>query len=459
MSAAATPLTLEALAALLDRQNERLAALEQENQALRATLATQTAPVRADDTSPPSISLERLSRRWLLRRGVQAAAATVAAGALWSHQAQPASAGANQFGWSTFRAFCDSGFCGAQWPVIEVVGDDTAPGIYAHSATVDEATIKSENTASGTALYGWTTSDDHPSIWGENFGSDPGVYGRNAGTGPGILGETTGSGGTGVRGNGPYGVWGESAASGLYGVVGKATGGTGVWGQGGDVGVKGTATKTGVWGTASQLGYEGVYGQFTGSAGYGVVGDGKGATGVGVVGRNPDGTGVLGQHTGTAGNGVVGEGKGYAGAGVLGKNPDGPGVYGQSSATGYEGVFGQHTGANGYGVVGAGTGTGAGVVGKNSTSEGVLGDGNTGVHGKGRGGPGVYGESAQYGGQFKGAKAQLRLMPPTSSAAVGAPTQDTHAKGELYLDYTGTLFVCTAPGTPGTWRKVSMTLA
>ena len=75
------------------------------------------------------------------------------------------------------------------------------------------------------------------------------------------------------------------------------------------------------------------------TAGPGVVADAKGASYAGVLGRNPDGVGVwgkssatdygavYGQHTGSMGYGLVGDGKGN-GAGVLGRNSFG---YGGSS--------------------------------------------------------------------------------------------------------------------------------
>ena len=82
---------------------------------------------------------------------------------------------------------------------------------------------------------------------------------------------------------------------------------------------------------------------------------------------------------------------------------------------------------------------------------GVVGDGN------GSGHAGVFGRNASgYGGAFQGGKAQLRLEPGSSA---GKPTTGEHQKGEIYMDSAGTLFVCTAGGTPGTWYKVSMTLA
>ena len=43
--------------------------------------------------------------------------------------------------------------------------------------------------------------------------------------------------------------------------------------------------------------YEGIYGQHTGTAEYGVVGDGKGPTGAGVIGRNNSGPGGEGRDS------------------------------------------------------------------------------------------------------------------------------------------------------------------
>jgi hypothetical protein len=59
-----------------------------------------------------------------------------------------------------------------------------------------------------------------------------------------------------------------------------------------------------------------------------------------------------------------------------------------------------------------------------------------------------------YGGRFVGGKAQLMLMP---GGAVGKPTTGEHTEGELYMDSEATLFVCTADGTPGTWRRFTTT--
>jgi len=111
-------------------------------------------------------------------------------------------------------------------------------------------------------------------------------------------------------------------------------------------------------------------------------------------------------------------------------------------------VYGEHTGTSGIGTVGIGKGGDAGVLGRNSTGVGVLGEGTNGVHGTASGG---------YGGQFQGGRAQLRLVP-TGSA--GKPTSGTHQKGEIYMDSTGTLFICVATSTAtaaAKWRKVTTT--
>jgi len=66
---------------------------------------------------------------------------------------------------------------------------------------------------------------------------------------------------------------------------------------------------------------------------------------------------------------------------------------------------------------------------------------------------GVVGRGAQIGGVFNAEKsgAQLLLIPGESR---DRPTIGNHARGELYMDATGSLFVCTDGGNPGVWRVV-----
>ena len=133
-----------------------------------------------------------------------------------------------------------------------------------------------------------------------------------------------------------------------------------------------------------------------------------------------------------------------------------PGVTGENTFGG-TGVYG--TGL--YGVQGESSGTtGQGVHGINSTAgDGVLGDSQGGAAIRGRSfgptGAGVHGEhfDSGYGGQFKGGRAQLRLVPSSRTGRPGGP----HSKGELYMDSDAKLFVCVRGGTPGRWRKISTT--
>jgi len=157
----------------------------------------------------------------------------------------------------------------------------------------------------------------------------------------------------------------------------------------------------------------------------------------------------------SAGNGVQGYSYNTNASGVYGENGNGNGGFG---------VAGDTTSAASLdlllaraGVFGRNNGTGAGVFGLsvNTNGDGVLGIGKVGVHGTSRSGNGILGEGGSgYGGQFKGNRAQLRLAPTTRT---GQPTTGAHQVGELYLDKTGSLFICTMAGTPGTWRKVSTT--
>jgi hypothetical protein len=145
--------------------------------------------------------------------------------------------------------------------------------------------------------------------------------------------------------------------------------------------------------------------------------------------------------------------------------PDRGAVEGSNlSFTGY-GVWGNThligvLGTGLFGVEGRTSGsTGTGVHGINSTAgDGVLADsdGGTGVRGRAFGGTkgAVEGQHFDkgYGGQFEGGKAQLRLVPGSSS---GKPTKGAHSKGELYMDFKATLWVCVKDGSPGTWKKVT----
>jgi hypothetical protein len=232
--------------------------------------------------------------------------------------------------------------------------------------------------------------------------------------GPGVYGQTNSSIG--------------SDASGVYG-LGNGTGAFGVIGAG-VVGVEGRGNGgAGVSGVASGTGGVGVYGRNSSPSGSGVGGEGKGIGNSGIFGRGLNGAdgGVF--NAVGSGNGVVADGNGADRAGVLGRNSTGTGVQGESAENGYAGVYGLHTGTLGYGVYG---------LAKGSRTAGVL-----GRH-----------QGAGYGGQFEGGRAQLWLVPKSTA---GNPTSGAHTKGEIYMDSAANLFVCTANGTPGTWRRVTTT--
>jgi hypothetical protein len=375
-------LTLEGLANRLEalqRENaenaQRLQTLEQENETLRTkvtilsepgTRSTEVAALRGSDkhwdeepASESSEIEERVSRKWLLSKAGAAAVGTVAAGALLLGDTREARASHRN-------------------------NDILADLISCHNLFADNR-VSAANASGEEAVYGRTISDGNAAAHGENLGAGPGVWGESAGTGPAVEGTAKGSGGTGVKGTGRYGVWGESNQAGFYGVTGRntRTDGTGVRGIGAGTGVRG----------------ESINGN-----GHGVYGKGKN----GVFGESstPGQNGVSGQHTN--------QGAGVSGVGRVG-------VIGFSHENGWNAVWGRHT-TNGRGVAG-----------DSAQGVGVLGESTSGI-----------------GGQFQGGKAQLRIVP---KATRGRPTTGAHAKGELYMDSAGTLFVCTIDGTPGTWRR------
>lgn len=54
-----------------------------------------------------------------------------------------------------------------------------------------------------------------------------------------------------------------------------------------------------------------------------------------------------------------------------------------------------------------------------------------------------------------GAAAASRYVGATTS---GAPAAGTFSTGDFIVDQTGGMWICTAPGTPGTWKKASVSL-
>jgi len=320
--------------AALERRDERL---ERENQQLRAEMAAlyasmtrQAASPAASTPEPDPTPIERMSRRWVLRRAMQSTAAAVVAGVLVQADKRDAVAG------------------------------HATQNVHVNALVAHQVNVSND---SGEVALNSSTNSAHTAA----------ASGRNTSSGPGVEGTSTS--GTGVKGSGSVGVWGAGTGS------------------------------------------SGVFGSNSGS-------------GAGVEGYN------------SAGVGVIGTGK--------------IGTHGTSSEPWHGAVYGEHTGTEGYGVVGDASGTlSAAMLGRNTVGDAIRGEGKTGLRGVSPNGTGVFGEGGTgYGGVFKGARAQVRLTP---TGRIGKPTTGSHQIGELYLDKNGALFICTANGTPGTWRKVSTT--
>lgn len=65
---------------------------------------------------------------------------------------------------------------------------------------------------------------------------------------------------------------------------------------------------------------------------------------------------------------------------------------------------------------------------------------------------GFTGGAGAYGGEFFGGLAEVRLRP---GGAAPITLTNAHQVGELYEDQDGTLWICTAAGSPGTWREIA----
>lgn len=268
MHARENGLTLEALA-------QRLGALERENERMRsanAELRSKVATLEGSDTSRNAVAQRRdserrrvgepasetcgseepearISRRSLLGKAGAAAVGVAAAGALMARDAREANAETSFF-----------------------------DGVSAHRVTAG-------NDGEIVPLDGWLNSS-----------TEPAVLGTNEGWGPGVEGVSRGSNGTGVKGTGRYGIWGESNQAGFYGVTGRNTNtdGIGVRGVGAGKGVVGESTNgTGVVG----MGPNGVYGESSTSGWGAVVGRNNSQTGRGVYGEANSGIGVQGAST------------------------------------------------------------------------------------------------------------------------------------------------------------------
>ncbi|GEM_PF-1661375 len=210
----------------------------------------------------------------------------------------------------------------------------------------------------------------------------------------------------------------------------------------------------------------------SGSSGSGIGAQGASVSGFGVSGFSTGSVGVRGETAAATASGVHGIGRaagavgvhGAGGqAGIRGESPAGIGVDARSAA----GIAVRATGPRGI-VVSSATGVGVDV--ETTTGIGVhvlAGDGlpvsttnQSAAHpaisaSNTLGGPALRATSISgYGAVFTGGRAPLRLTP---AAKAGHPRSGAHQKGELVVDRNGTLYLCTAGGRPGRWRRVTTT--
>jgi hypothetical protein len=398
-----------------------IAALEERIAELEAALACVRSELAAASTdAPPSASpsdrpADRIGRRDVLRRlGASAAAGAAGVVALSAADASSAAAAPGQ-------------------PMI--IGTPNDAGINETGLTSGTTVSVLDVHGTGTGLAVNALSDQGPAIYGRGYGSSTSSYG--------VKGETN-SGFSGVHGtHDTYGI----------GVYGYSNLGHGVYGDG-DADGKSTSGSSGVYGFAHGTG-PGVTGES--NFGPGV----KGLSGTGepaVLGDNSGGgPGVKGLSN-TSQPAVLGENS-DSGQGVKGTSPGNNAVEGVASGFGASGVYGTHT-ATGWGVAGDSSAPAfAGVFGRNNTTGvGVYGTSSSGIAIRGESsgttgsnGIGVYGFAANGTGLVGEGRAPLRLTPQTYT---GPPTTRQHRRGELLVDAVGDLYLCTANGTPGTWRKV-----
>jgi hypothetical protein len=155
-------------------------------------------------------------------------------------------------------------------------------------------------------------------------------------------------------------------------------------------------------------------------------------TSSGVYGDSRDGRGVMGFSS--------------YGTGVYGETHGAHAVHGLNLNSG-NGVFGEHSSV-GNAILGINHGPGNGVF--SFKPEGVAGDAVVGFARSGRGVHAVSdtGIALEVGGS-------ARLLQ-TLRATAGAPTTGSFFAGEQIRDANGELWLCIAPGSPGTWRRAAL---
>ena len=364
----------------------------------------------------------------------------------------------------------------------EVAGGNAVVGVATGGA--DNTGIRGSSDA-GNGVVGITTAGaGKAGVRAESATAADGVFGKSTSTGVAIRAESTGAGAAvDAHSNSSIGVDASSGGSGPLAFALRAT--TESFGV-----TTVMATATGGSSTALVAAAEGSFGlgmQASGAVGgvyaftsgnstdaFSTAGDFVAYNqGWGVRARVMSATNsrpaVHGQNSGTGAgvhgqvslassvaNGVLGE-TNRLGSGVRGDitNSSSPAaaVFGVTAGSG-SGVSGKVVVATsaGAGVFGATDGTGTSVRGRTTNTSNTAACGRFNHDG---GGPGVHGTSATgIGVTAQGGAAPLRLVP---TAAAGAPTSGSHQVGEIVVDVAGELSLCTAGGTPGTRKKVTLT--
>lgn len=381
------------------------------------------------------------------------------------------------------------GVVGTSTSSIGVIGGSAAtdqPGLYGQSTGNNTGVIGISGGGSfnlpatspaRTGVYGYVAQDATAAgVKGESIGGTGAVGVSN--TGPGVQGTSTSGNGVVGTSSSSFGVLGTSATA--IGVGASSTAGaqpalrglsessnTGVFGfSRGFVGDLPPATpaETGVYGYATQnVSAMGVMGESV--QGSGVVGQSN--TGVGVLGES-NSNGVKGISTGLS-YGVYGTsnlGTGIAGASSAANAPAILGLAGGGS-TGILGVSGTlppappaETGVCGYaaqsaaavGVRGEST-IGTAIVGQSASNVGIVGFVGSSTPPTVPVGTAMFGASAIGGHDlYAGGSGRIGFLPNLSA---GPPATGTYATGDVFCDAGGSMWVCVAGGTPGSFRKLA----